>query len=56
MRKHSYIIWFIGSAVWWVDAALILHRGSASRALTSLVIAILFFAAGMFFQRFAPRR
>jgi hypothetical protein len=54
VREKSYIIWFIGSAVWWIDAALVLHRGSRSRALTSLLIAIVFFAAGMFFQRFAP--
>lgn len=56
MRNKSYIIWFVGSAVWWIDAALELHRGSRSHALTLLLIAIVFFAAGMFFQRFAPRR
>ncbi|HEY0786542.1 MAG TPA: hypothetical protein VGD62_11765 [Acidobacteriaceae bacterium] len=56
VRERSYIIWFVGSAAWWVDAALVLHRGYRSRALVSLGIAILFFAAGMFFQRFAPRR
>jgi hypothetical protein len=56
VRERAYIIWFVGSAVWWIDAALVLHRGSRSRALTSLAIAIVFFAAGMFFQRFAPKR
>lgn len=54
--EKSYIIWFVGSAVWWLDAALVLHRGSRSRALTSLAIAVVFFAAGMFFQRFSPKR
>ena len=56
MREKSYIIWFVGSAVWWLDAALVLHHGSRSRALSSLLIAIVFFAAGMFFQRFSPKR
>ncbi len=56
MREKSYIIWFVGSGVWWLDAALVLHRGSRARALTSLAIAIVFFAAGMFFQRFSPKR
>ena len=56
LREKSYLIWLIGSAVWWLDAALALHHGSRARALTSLAIAIVFFAAGMFFQRFAPRR
>jgi hypothetical protein len=56
VRKNSYIIWLIGSAVWWIDAALALHHGSRPRSLGSLAVAVLFFAAGMFFQRYFPRR
>jgi hypothetical protein len=56
VRKNSYIIWLIGSVVWWFDAALAVHHGSRERALGSLAVAVLFFAAGMFFQRYAPKR
>jgi hypothetical protein len=55
MRAHSYIIWFVGSGVWWLVAALAIHHGERQRALGSLAIAIVFFCSGMFFQRNAPR-
>ena len=56
MRVWSYVIWFIGAGVWLVVAALSLRFGIPSRTLGAMAIAILFFAAGMFFANNPPKR
>jgi hypothetical protein len=62
VQKFTYIIWLVGSGVWWVNAALALHGGHRLRALGSLCIALVFFAYGMWTARAAspqsrtPRR
>ncbi len=56
MRVWSYAIWFVGAAVWLLVAALSLRFGVRSRTLGALAVAVVFFAAGMFFARNAPPR
>ncbi|HYK35562.1 hypothetical protein [Alloacidobacterium sp.] len=56
MREHSYIIWFVGAVVWWIDAALHLHAGSLGHALLAIAISLLFLAAGVLFRRQALRK
>ncbi len=48
-------IWFIGAAAWYVDAAINLHYGARSHALLALLVATMFFAAGMIWVK-TPRR
>ncbi|MHB1023592.1 MAG: hypothetical protein ACYC46_01435 [Acidobacteriaceae bacterium] len=47
----SYKIWFAGCVVWLIDCAVSLHYGSNAHAAVALVIAVLFLAAGIFFQK-----
>lgn len=56
VQKFSQIIWFVGAFVWWFDAAVNLHYGARTHALIALGIAIMFFAAGVFFRRAGRRR
>lgn len=56
MREHSYIIWFVGAVVWWIDAALHLRAGSRAHALLAIAISLLFLAAGVVYRRQALRR
>ena len=51
MQVWTYGIWFLGSAVWLVVAALSLRVRGLGHTVMALVIAIVFFAAGMFFAR-----
>ncbi len=51
MRSWTYGIWFVGAAVWLVVAALSLRFQVPSRTLEALAVAVVFFAAGMFFAR-----
>ena len=51
MRVWRYAIWFVGAAVWLLVAALSLRFGIRSRTLGAIAIAVVFFAAGMFFAR-----
>ena len=51
MRFWTYGIWFAGSAVWLLVTALSLRSHSAANTLGDLALAIIFFAAGMFFAR-----
>lgn len=48
----AYAIWFVGAGVWLLVAALSLRFHMPSRTLGAMAVAILFFAAGMFFARF----
>ncbi len=54
MRVWRYAIWFIGAAVWLLVAALSLRFRVPSRTLGSLAVAVVFFAAGMFFASTPP--
>lgn len=46
MRKSS-LIWFVGAVVWWIDAAVALHYSHKAQALLGLVVACVFFVAGI---------
>ena len=50
MPVWTYGIWFLGSAVWLVVAALSLRFHAPAHTLGAIAIAIIFFAAGMFFS------
>ncbi|HVW76965.1 MAG TPA: hypothetical protein VHB45_05080 [Alloacidobacterium sp.] len=56
MRSNSYIIWFIGAVVWWIDAALQLHGGTRGHALLAITVSLLFLIAGVYFRRQALRK
>lgn len=46
MRK-SALIWFVGAAVWWFDAAVALHYNHKAQALLGIVVACVFLIAGI---------
>jgi hypothetical protein len=48
-------IWYLGAAVWFLNAALAMRRGSLRLGLTNAVISAVFLAAGIFFGRQAKR-
>lgn len=56
MKFWSYGIWFLGSAVWLLVAALSLRFHVPAQTLGSMLIAVLFFAVGMYFARSSPPR
>jgi hypothetical protein len=49
-------IWFVGAAVWWIDAAIALHYEHRPHAVLALIVACLFFAAGMMGIRAGEKR
>ncbi len=51
MPVWTYGIWFLGSAVWLVVAALSLRFHAPGHTLGAIAVAVIFFAAGMFFSR-----
>ncbi len=51
MPVWTYGIWFLGSAVWLLVAALSLRFHVPGRTLGALAVAVILFAAGMFFSR-----
>jgi O-antigen/teichoic acid export membrane protein len=55
-RVWSVWIWFIGAAVWFLNALLGMHRHALGRGLLSAVIAAMFLAAGMFYRKQYTRR
>lgn len=44
-------IWFVGCAAWVTDAAVSLHVGARQRAVLALMVAMLFFVAGVFYRQ-----
>lgn len=56
VRRNSYIIWFVGAVVWWIDAALQVYSGTRGHALLAIVISLLFLLAGVVFRRQALRK
>jgi hypothetical protein len=55
MLALKHWIWFIGAAAWYMDAAVNLHYGARSHALLALIVATMFFVAGMVWVK-SPRR
>jgi hypothetical protein len=55
VNRNLYWIWFVGAAAWFVDAALVLHRGALGRGIVSGAVSAMFLAAGMFFKGQARR-
>lgn len=55
VNRNLYWIWFVGSGAWFVDAALVLHRGALGRGLVAVAVSAMFLAAGMFFKKQAGR-
>lgn len=55
MRKSS-LIWFVGAGVWLFDAVIALHYGHSAQALLGLVVACVFFAAGIMWSKSSERR
>lgn len=54
-RIWSVWIWFVGAAVWFLNALLGMHRHALGRGLLSAAIAAMFLAAGMFYRKQGPR-
>jgi NADH:ubiquinone oxidoreductase subunit 6 (subunit J) len=50
MRKTAWI-WFVGFAAWLADALLSLRRRNLRHARLALMVAIVFFTAGLFYRR-----
>jgi hypothetical protein len=55
VSRNLYWIWFVGAAAWFLDAALVLHRGALGRGLVSVFVSAMFLGAGMFFRKQAGR-
>lgn len=54
-RTWSVWIWFVGSAAWFLVAALSLHHHALGSGVVATAISALFLAAGMFFRKLARR-
>jgi NADH:ubiquinone oxidoreductase subunit 6 (subunit J) len=50
MRKTAWI-WFVGFAAWLADALLSLRMRNMLHARLALMVAIVFFTAGLFYRR-----
>lgn len=48
-------IWYLGAAIWFLNAALAMRHGSLRMGLTNALIAAVFLVAGIFFGRQAKR-
>jgi len=48
-------IWYLGAAVWFLNAALAMHHGKLRLGLANAAISAIFLAAGVFFGRQAKR-
>jgi hypothetical protein len=48
-------IWYLGAAVWFLNAALAMHHGKLRLGLTNAAVSAVFLAAGIFFGRQAKR-
>jgi membrane-associated PAP2 superfamily phosphatase len=54
-QLSNYWIWYIGSGVWLLDAAIALHLDHRSHALASIAVALLFLLAGALWRRVSNR-
>jgi hypothetical protein len=50
MRKTAWI-WFLGFAAWLTDSLISLHLRNWLHARLALMVAIVFFTAGLFYRR-----
>lgn len=48
-------IWYVGAAVWFLNAALAMRHGNLRLGLTNAAISAAFLAAGLFFRRQSRR-
>jgi hypothetical protein len=48
-------IWYLGAAVWFLNAALAMRHGNLRMGVTNAVISAVFLAAGIFFGRQGKR-
>lgn len=48
-------IWYLGAAIWFLNAALAMRHGNLRMGLTNAVISAVFLVAGIFFGRQAKR-
>jgi hypothetical protein len=48
-------IWYVGAAVWFLDAALGMYHGALRSGLTAAGISAVFLVAGIFFGRQTKR-
>ena len=56
MSRNFNWIWYLGAAVWFLNAALAMHHGNLRMGLTNAAIAAGFLVAGIFFGRQARRQ
>ncbi|WP_114208658.1 hypothetical protein [Acidisarcina polymorpha] len=50
-QLRNYWIWYIGSGVWLLDAALALHLDHRNHALAAVGVALLFLVAGAVWRK-----
>lgn len=55
MGRNFNWIWYVGAAVWFLNAALAMDRGNLRMGLTNAGISAIFLAAGLFFRRQSRR-
>jgi hypothetical protein len=48
-------IWYVGAAVWFLDAAIAMHRGELRPGLTDAAISAIFLAVGVFMGKIQRR-
>jgi hypothetical protein len=48
-------IWYVGAAVWFLNAAMAMHHGELGRGLANAGISAVFLGAGVFFGRMGKR-
>ncbi|MFZ0629970.1 MAG: hypothetical protein WA399_00035 [Acidobacteriaceae bacterium] len=56
MSRNFNWIWYLGAAVWFLNAALAMHHGNLRLGLTNALISAVFLAAGLFFRRQSKRQ
>jgi hypothetical protein len=54
-QLRNYWLWYIGSAVWLLDAGLALHFNRRVHALAAIAVALLFLLAGAVWRRRSNR-
>jgi hypothetical protein len=55
VKRNFNWIWYVGAAVWFINAALAMHKGALRSGLADAFISAVFLGAGVFFGRMARR-
>ncbi len=55
MSRNFNWIWYLGAAVWFLNAALAMYHGKLRLGLANAAISALFLAAGVFFRKQTKR-